>query len=64
MHFSQMAAAHHAEPVEGMEGIGEAVFADVIFPGGEIFAVAVHIGQNIHGIVLEHFIELDRKSVV
>ena len=35
--------SHHGKAVEGVEGVGEAVLADVLLVGGEILAVAVHV---------------------
>ena len=44
--------------MEGMESVGEAVLADVLLVGGEVLAIAVHVGQDVHVVVLEHFIQL------
>ena len=56
----QMAAAHHGKTVERVEGIGEAVLADVLLVGGEILAVAVHVRQDVHRVMLEHLIQLSQ----
>ena len=44
--------------MEGVEGVGKAVLADVLLLGGEVLAVPVHIRQDVHGIVLEHLVQL------
>ena len=41
-----------------MEGVAEAVLADILLVGGKILAVAVHIRQSVHVIFLEHIIHL------
>ena len=58
VHLGNVAAAHHGEAVEGMEGVAVAVPADILLVGGEIFAVPVHVRQDVHVVVLEHFIQL------
>ena len=55
--FRQVPAAHHGKTVERVEGIGKPVFADIFPVCGKVLSIPVHIRQNIHGIVLEHFIQ-------
>lgn len=58
IHLRNVAAGHHGKSMEGMEGVAEAVFADILLVGGEILAVAVHIRQRVAIVVLEHIIQL------
>ena len=58
VHLRDMAAAHHGEAMEGMEGVGEAILANILLVGGEVLAVAVHIRQSVHMVMLEHFVQL------
>ncbi len=44
--------------MEGVEGIGEAIFADILLIGGEILTVAIHIRERVHIIMLEHLVQL------
>ena len=43
--------------MEGMESVGETVLADIVLAGCEILAVAVHVGQGLHEVMLEHFVQ-------
>ena len=56
----QMAAAHHGEAVERMECIGKTVLADVLLLRGKVLTVAVHVRQDVHGIVLEHLVQFSQ----
>ena len=44
--------------MEGVEGVGEAVLADVLLLGGEVLAVPVHVGEDVHVVVLEQVVQL------
>ena len=44
--------------MEGVEGVCEAVLADVLLVRGKVLAVAVHVGQDLHVVVLEHVVQL------
>ena len=60
VHLRNVAAGHHREAVERVERIGEAILADVFLVRREILAVAVHIRQGLHVVVLEHFIQFSQ----
>ena len=58
VHLGDVAAGHHGEAVEGMEGVGKTILADILLVGGEVLTVTIHVGQYVHVVVLEHIVQL------
>ena len=44
--LGKVAAGHHAEAVERVEGVGKSVLADVLLVGGEVLAVLDHLWRS------------------
>ena len=56
VHLGNVTAAHHGEAVEGVEGVAEAVLANILLIGSGVLAITVHVGENVHVIMLEHLV--------